>query len=47
MTTNQIANKIIENAHKMAEQIKRGKDVEIKTCSTGIKIHAIDKKVIK
>ena len=29
MTKDQIANKIIENAHRMAEQIKRGKDIEI------------------
>ena len=46
MTKDQIAGKIIENALQMAEQIKRGKDIEIKTCSTGIKIQAVDKKVI-
>ena len=46
MTKDQIACKIIENAQRMAEQIKRGKDIEIKTCSTGIKIQAVDKKVI-
>lgn len=46
MTKQQIVNKIIEKSEKMAEEIKRGKDVEIKTCSTGIKIHAVDKKVI-
>lgn len=46
MTKDQIAGKIIENAHRMAEQIKRGKDIEIKTCSSGIKFHAVDKKVI-
>ena len=46
MTKDQIAGEIIENALRMAEQIKRGKDIEIKTCSTGIKIQAVDKKVI-
>lgn len=46
MTKDQIAVKIIENAKRMADQIKRGKDIEIKTCSTGIKIQAVDKKVI-
>lgn len=46
MTKDQIAVKIIENAHRMAEQIKRGKDIEIKTCSTGIKIHVVDRKGI-
>lgn len=46
MTKQQIEQKIIENAEKMAEQIKRGRDVEIKTCSTGIKISSIDKKTI-
>lgn len=46
MTKDQISVKIIENAHRMAEQIKRGKDIEIKTCSAGIKIQAVDKKVI-
>lgn len=46
MTKDQIAGKIIENAQRMAEQIKRGKDIEIKTCSNGIKFHAVDKKVI-
>lgn len=46
MTKDQIAGKIIENAYRMAEQIKRGKDIEIKTCSSGIKFQAVDKKVI-
>ena len=46
MTKDQIACKIIENAQRMAEQIKRGKDIEIKTCSTGIKFQAVEKKVI-
>lgn len=46
MTKDQIACKIIENAHRIAEQIKRGKDIEIKTCSTGIKFQAVEKKVI-
>ena len=46
MTKQQIVTKIIEKSEKMAEEIKRRKDVEIKTCSTGIKIHAVDKKVI-
>jgi len=46
MTKQQIEQKIIENAEKMARAIKSGKDVEIKTCSTGIKISSIDKKTI-
>ena len=46
MTKQQIEQTIIENAEKMAKVIKSGKDVEIKTCSTGIKICAIDKKAI-
>ena len=46
MTKDQISGKIIENAYRMAEQIKRGKDIEIKTFSSGIKFHAVDKKVI-
>ena len=46
MTKDQIAGKIIENAQRMAEQIKRGKDIEIKTCSTGIKIQSVEKKGI-
>ena len=35
-----------KNAEKMARAIKSGKDIEIKTCSTGIKICSVDKKVI-
>lgn len=46
MTKQQIVCEIIKNAEKIATEIKRGKDVEIKTCSTGIKIHAVDRKVI-
>ena len=46
MTKQQIEQKIIENADKMAKLIKSGKDIEIKTCNTGIKISAIDKKAI-
>lgn len=46
MTKQQIEMKIIENAEKMAKAIKSGKDIEIKTCSTGIKICSVDKKVV-
>lgn len=46
MTRQQIEQIIIENAEKMAKVIKSGKDVEIKTCSAGIKIYAVDKKVV-
>lgn len=46
MTKQQIEMKIIENAEKIAKAIKNGKDVEIKTCSAGIKICAVDKKSI-
>ena len=46
MTKDQIAGKIIENAHRMAEQIKRGKDIEIRKSPSGVVIIEIDKKVI-
>lgn len=46
MTRQQIEQVIIGNAEKMAKVIKSGKDVEIKTCSAGIKICAVDKKVV-
>ena len=46
MTRQQIEQITIENAAKMAKVIKSGKDVEIKTCSTGIRIISIDKKAI-
>jgi hypothetical protein len=46
MTKQQIEQAIIENAEKMAKAIKSGKDIEIKTCSTGIKICSIEKKVV-
>lgn len=46
MTKQQIEMKIIENAEKIAKAIKSGKDIEIKTCSTGIKICSVDKKSI-
>lgn len=46
MTRQQIEQVIIENAEKMAKVIKSGKDVEIKTCSAGIKISSVDKKSI-
>lgn len=46
MTKQQIINKIIEKSEKMAEEIKRGKDVEIKTSNSGLKFHAVDKKAI-
>lgn len=46
MTKQQIEMKIIENAEKMAAEIKKGNDIEIKTSNTGIKIYAVDKKVV-
>lgn len=46
MTKQQIEQRIIENAERIASLIKSGKDVEIKTCSTGIKIYSVDKKVV-
>ena len=46
MTRQQIEQIIIENAEKMAKVIKSGKDIEIKTCSAGIKICSVDKKVV-
>lgn len=47
MTKQQIVTKIIEKSEKMAEEIKRGKDVEIKTSNSGLKIQSVDKKVIQ
>mgnify|MGYP006354175649 CR=1 FL=1 len=46
MTKDQIAGKIIENAHRMADQITRGKDIEIRKSPSGVVIIEIDKKVI-
>lgn len=46
MTKQQIVEAIVKKSEKMADEIKRGKDIEIKTCSAGIKVHAVDKKVI-
>ena len=46
MTIQQIEQIIIKNAEKMAKVIKSGKDVEIKTCSAGIRICAVYKKVV-
>lgn len=46
MTKQQIVTKIIEKSEKIAEEIKRGKDIEIKTSSSGLKFHAVDKKAI-
>lgn len=47
MTEKEIKLKIIENAETIAKEIKRGKDVEIKTCSKGLRILSADKRVIR
>jgi len=43
----QIVEIIIGNAEKIAEEILNGKDVEIKTCNSGIKIMSVGKTVLK
>lgn len=47
MTEKDIKLKIIENADNMAKEIHRGKKIEIDTCSSGIKVFAVEKKVVK
>lgn len=47
MTEQQIQGKIIEQAAVIAKEIRKGKDIEIKTCSGGLKILSADKKVIR
>lgn len=47
MTKQQIAAKIVESINQIASEIKKGKDIEIKTSSTGIKIYSVDKKVVR
>lgn len=47
MTEQQIKLKIIENAEVMAKAIYKGKDVEIKTCSSGLKFLSADKEVLR
>lgn len=37
MTKQQITEAIIKKSEKIAEEIKRGKDIEIKTSSSGLK----------
>lgn len=44
MTEQAIKLAIIEKAGELAKEIKRGKDIEIKTSGTGLKIFAVDKK---
>lgn len=47
MTEAQIKLKIIENADAIAKEIRKGKDVEIKTSNGGLKILSADKKVVR
>lgn len=47
MTDNQIKTKIIENIDAIAKEIRKGKDIEIKTCNGGLKILSADKKVVR
>lgn len=47
MTEQQIRDKIIEQSAVIAKEIRKGKDIEIKTCSDGLKILSADKKVIR
>ena len=47
MTKQQIAAKIVESIDQIASEIKQGRDVEIKTSSTGIKISSVERKTIR
>lgn len=47
MSERDIELKIIENAKDMAKEIHRGKKIEIDTCNGGIKVFAVEKKVVK
>ena len=47
MTEKDIKLKIIENAETIAKEIKRGKDIEIKTSNGGLKILSADKRVVR
>ena len=47
LTEKDIKLKIIENAETIAKEIKRGKDIEIKTSNGGLKILSADKRVVR
>lgn len=47
MTESQIVAKIVENASAIAKEIRKGNDIEIKTCNGGLKILSADKKVLR
>lgn len=38
---------IIEKSSVIAKELKKGKDIEIRTCNGGLKILSADKKVVK
>lgn len=47
MTEKDIKLKIIESAESIAKEIKKGRDVEIKTGSSGLKIVSAEKRVMR
>ena len=47
MNEQAIYKEIIAKSGMIAREISRGKDVEIKTSNGGLKIYAVDKKIIK
>ena len=47
MTEIQIKAKIVENIDAIAKEIRKGKDIEIKTSNGGLKILSADKKVVR
>lgn len=47
MTESQIVAKIVEQASAIAKEIRKGNDIEIKTCNGGLKVLAVDKKVVR
>lgn len=47
MSEREIKLKIIEQADKIAKEIHKGNDIEIKTCNGGLKVMSVDKKVVK
>ena len=38
---------IIEKSSAIAKELKKGKDIEIRTCNGGLKVLSADKKVVK
>lgn len=47
MTEQAILKELVSKIGIIAKEIHRGKDVEIKTSNGGLKIYAVDKKIVK